>query len=334
MSFLVLPSQFEQRSTLFHQLGALLTAGLPAIQALEHLAKNPPARSFRRPLLKVLERISQGDTFTGALRSADTWLTVFDLSLIEAAEQSGRMDSTFKMLAGYYRDRAILSRKIISGLSYPLFVLAFALTLFPLDLFTDALLKGKVLPFLKDKAVYFGILFGLPILFISLLQQKSAERFRGVIESFCGYVPLLGGTLRDLSMTRFTAALGALMNAGVSVLPAWDIASRASGSPRLIRTVAGFAEGFELGKTPAQLVTESGAFPDLFCNLYASAEISGQHDQTLERLHTLYNEESIRKLSLIAEWTPRIVYFAVVIYAAFQIVGFWSEHYSKIGGIL
>ena len=174
------------------------------------------------------------------------------------------------------------------------------------------------------------MIFGLPILFISLLQQKTAERFRSGLEAVCRRVPLLGGTLQDLALTRFTAALGALMNAGVSVFPAWDIASRASGSPRLIRTIAGFTEGFELGKTPAQLVTESGVFPKLFCNLYASAEISGQHDQTLERLHALYNEESIRKLSLIAEWTPRIVYIAIVIYAAFQIVGFYGSYYGNI----
>ena len=81
--------------------------------------------------------------------------------------------------------------------------------------------------------------------------------------------------MRDLALTRFTAALGALLSAGVPVLGAWEVASRASGSPRLIRTIAGFAEGFELGKTPSELVTESGVFPDLFCNLYASAEISG-----------------------------------------------------------
>lgn len=333
MPFLVLPNQFERRAELFHQLGALLSAGLPAIQALEHLAKNPPARAFRRPLLRVLERIALGDTFSGALRGADTWPTVFDLSLIEAAEQSGRMDSTFKMLAGYYRDRATLARKILSGLSYPILVLAFALLIFPLDLFQGLFLRGEVLPFVLHKALFFGLILGVPILITSLLQQKTAERFRSGIESFCRPIPILGGTMRDLALTRFTAALGALLSAGVPVLGAWEVASRASGSPRLIRTIAGFAEGFELGKTPSELVTESGEFPDLFCNLYASAEISGQHDQTLERLHAYYNGESIRKLSMLAEWTPRIVYIAIVIYVAFQIINFYTGYFSNIGNL-
>lgn len=334
MPFLVLPNQFERRAELFHQLGALLSAGLPAIQALEHLARNPPAASFRKPLRRVLEKIHQGNTFSGALRGADTWLTVFDLALIEASEQSGRMDSTFKMLSGYYRDRANLARKIISGLSYPLMVLTFALLLFPLDYFQGLVLRGESMAFLLNKAILFGIVFGLPILAISLLQQKEAERFRGTVEAFCRGIPLLGGTLQDLALTRFTAALGALLNAGVSVLIAWDIASRASGSPRLIKTIAGFREGFELGKTPAQLVSESGQFPDLFANLYSAAEISGQHDQTIERLHAYYNGESIRKLSLIAEWTPRFVYFCIVVYVALKIVEFYSGYFGKAGGIL
>jgi type IV pilus assembly protein PilC len=331
MAFIVLPSQFVQRAELFHQLGSLLSAGLPALRALEQLSKHPPARSFKPPLRRIIARIEQGETFTQALRRSGTWLTDFDLALLDASERSGRIDAACRILAEYYRERARLSKQMLSAMAYPVFILGFALMLFPIPLFTGLLIRGEVLPFVLQKSAVFGLVAGIPLLVIWAVQGRRGEAWRGLLESLCRPIPFLGKARQQMALARLCTALEALINAGVSIPQAWELAAAASGSPRIARTVAAWPAQFELGRTPADLVQETPVFPDLFQSLYAGGEISGQQDDVLLRLRTHYAEEGARNLQFVVDWTPRLAYLAIVIYAAFQIVGFYSNYYGQMG---
>ena len=75
--------------------------------------------------------------------------------------------------------------------------------------------------------------------------------------------------------------------------------------------------------------TASGAFPDIFANLYHTGEISGQLDDTLRRLHALYQDSASRKLRLVAEWTTRIVYLCIAGMIAFQVVSFYVGYFGR-----
>src|SRR2546425_4361766 len=113
------PSQFSRRAEFYHQLGALTGAGLGLIRGLETLKRNPPARSYREPINRVLEQLTQGYTFTESLRRVGQWLPGFDIALLQAGEQSGRLEACFRLLADYYRDRAKLARQMMADLAYP-----------------------------------------------------------------------------------------------------------------------------------------------------------------------------------------------------------------------
>jgi type II secretory pathway component PulF len=334
MPVIVLPIQFERRAELFHQLGSLLSAGLPAMQCLDQLQRNPPARSFRQPLQRAMQFIQQGETFTASLSRSGTWLTRFDLALLEASEKSGRLDAAFKLLAGYYRERAVLARQMLSAMAYPVFILGFASLIFPISLFQGLILRGEVAPFLLQKLAVFSVIFGVPLVLTWAVQGRRGERWREVIDAVCSGIPILGKARHQLALARLCAALEALLNAGVNIDQAWTLAAAASGSPRLQKAVATWQPQLDLGRTPAELVRDSDAFPDLFQSLYASAEISGQHDQVLERLHRHYSEESSRNLQLVAEWAPRIVYLVIVIYVASQIIQFYGAYFSGASNLL
>jgi general secretion pathway protein F/type IV pilus assembly protein PilC len=87
------------------------------------------------------------------------------------------------------------------------------------------------------------------------------------------------------------------------------------------------------GQTPAEAVSASGEFPELFANMYNTGEISGQLDETLLRLHQLYQEEASRKLRAIAEWTPKLIYFGIMLMIAWRVVSFWAGYYGALGDL-
>jgi type II secretory pathway component PulF len=85
------------------------------------------------------------------------------------------------------------------------------------------------------------------------------------------------------------------------------------------------------GQTPAEAVSASGSFPELFVSQYATGEISGKLDDTLRRLHGYYQEEGSRKLQSFSRWVPRAIYFCVVLMIAYRIISFWANHFKDIG---
>src|SRR3954463_8436851 len=113
MAWLVTPAHLSRRSEFFHQLGQTTAAGLGLISALEILHRNPPQPSLRPELARALAALREGLSVSEALSRSGHWLSSFDIALIAAGEQSGRMPQSFELLAQYYADRAKLMRQVI-----------------------------------------------------------------------------------------------------------------------------------------------------------------------------------------------------------------------------
>ena len=325
------PRQLTQRAELYQQLASLSAAGLGLINAVQTLRDSPPSRTMRRPLGELVKQLEAGATFTEALSSLGrSWMPAFDLALIGAGENSGRLDVCFRYLAEYYQERAVLARRVLSDLAYPAFVLHLALLIFPISWLTRLVLQGDVGGYALAKAEIFVPCYAALVFLLYLGQARHAEAWRAFLERVLRPVPVLGTARTNLALARLAMALESLINAGVSIIEAWEVAAAASGSPRLRRVVLAWRGNVVGGQTPAEAVRASRAFPDLFTNLYSTGEISGQLDDTLRRLYRHYQEEGVRKMHAVAQWTPKMVYMLVVLLVAYQVVSFWSGYFSQI----
>lgn len=330
-AIIITPGQLSRRAELYHQLAQLLAAGLPILRAIEQLEKHPPARSFREPLRQLRQDINAGFTFAEALARSGGWISRFDLALLEAGEHSGRLDACFRVLADYYTDRARMARQLISDLAYPVFLFHFAIFILP---FAQLFTSGNL-------AVYLGKTLGvlIPIYLVTGLllyagQKKHGENWRAIIERILHPIPLLGRGRRELALGRLAMALEALLNAGVSIIDAWELAGTVSGSPYLRRVIHTWKPAVVAGQTPAEAVTESGAFPNLFANQYHSGEMSGKLDETLHRLRQYYHEEGTRKIHAVCQWLPRIIYLGIALFIAYKVVSFYSGYFQQVNQVL
>jgi type II secretory pathway component PulF len=67
---------------------------------------------------------------------------------------------------------------------------------------------------------------------------------------------------------------------------------------------------------------ENPEFPPTFFSLYLAGEVSGELDETLKRMHRLYQEEGSRQLHTVAEWMPRLIDIGVPLMIAVQVIAF------------
>jgi len=221
-----------------------------------------------------------------------------------------------------------MARQMINDLLYPAFLLHCAVFIFP---FAQFFLTGNLLAYLAKTAGTLLPLYVIVFLIIYACQSTHGETWRAFLEQLARRVPLLGVARQNLALARLATALEALISAGVPIFRAWELAAAASGSPALRREIGSWPPRFALGQTPAETVRTSREFPALFSGLYSSGEISGRLDVELKHLHTLYLEEGTRQMRNLSAWTPKIVYFIIVLCIAYNIVSFWAGYFSNIG---
>jgi type II secretory pathway component PulF len=333
MPLIITPGQLNQRAELYHQISIMLTAGITLPQALEQAQRNAPF-GLRPAIRKLLECFREGMTLTDALGELGRWIPSFDAALLEAGERSGRLDQTFKLLSVYYSERARMARQVISDLLWPLLTVHVAILVFP---FIDWLKTNNTVVFVGTVLGILTLLYGTAFIIVYACQGRHGERWRALIESLLRPIPVLGTARRFLALARVAAALEALITAGVPIINAWELASTASGSPAIRHTVLSWKEALATGTTPAELVSQSSIFPELFAGVYHTGEISGKLDESLLRLHNIYQEEGSRKLRAAATWSPKIVYFGIMIFVGYKIISSYADMYgpnSDLGKIL
>jgi type II secretory pathway component PulF len=325
------PGRLAQRAEFYHQLAQLTDAGLTLRSALESQQSDPPARWLREPATRLLGYIKEGGTFGEAVAASPQWVPPFDAALLDAGEQSGQLPSCFKLLANHYSERARLTREVLSNLAYPAILFHLAVLIGPLP---QLVLTGNLSGYLRIVGTMLLPVYAVVALLLLSAGSRHGERWRGMMESIANRIPLFGAARRNLALSRLSLSLHALLNAGVPVVRAWPLAAAASGSVRLKREVAGWPPLIEEGVTPAQLLAENRVFPELFSTMYNTGEISGTIDDSLIRLQRLHQERGTMQFRIIADWLPKIVYFAIVIYVAYTVVSFYLGHFAQIGNIL
>lgn len=329
---IITPGQISRRANFYFQLASLLSAGVPIIQALE-MGRNSSGRSYHQPISTILRQLQQGSNFSDAANSTGNWLPAFDRALLTAGEHSGRLDSTFRTLGNFYTQRATMLRQVISGMAYPAFVLHLAILIFPTSYLTRLFFNNGLQDFILQKLAILVPIYAIIGVLIYAMQGSHGEHWRSLMERVTSAIPLLGSARRDLSFSRLAGALEALLSAGIPIINAWEHAAKACGSSRIKNAVFRSVPRMEAGITPSETLRETTLFPELFQNLYATGEASGQLDSTLQRLHHHYEEQATLKFQSIANWTPKLLFLFVAIGVGYQIITFYMGYFDQLNKI-
>jgi type II secretory pathway component PulF len=332
------PGQLKRRAELYNQLGSMIAAGVPLIEALEMAGNQSGLRVSRTIILSLVEHLKNGLTFTDSMVKIHGWLPEFDIALLSAGEHSGRLDYCFKQLGFYYETRATIIRETISGVIRTAITFHLFLIIFPLGFFFNFVLGivnngyARCLPFIIEKILVFGALYGIIFFFIFASQGNRKEGWRALVEHVTQAIPVLRTAQKYLVMSRLSAALESLVSSGVSIVKGWPLAAAASGSPHLKKVVEEWKPHLEGGSTPAELVRETPYFPEMFVNLYHTGEISGKLDESLGRLHTYFREEGFLQLRMFTKILNGVLYGIVAILVGYNVVRFWVGYFNTAMG--
>ena len=349
---MVTPGKLNRRSALFNQLATMIEAGVPLPKALEMVGRNRSSGIPQKFIQRLTFHLNEGHTFTDSMQLATGqargapgspkyanktyWLSDFDVALLSAGEESGRLDTACKLISRYYSSRAQIMSDTIKQLIVPMVTLHVALMVFPISFLVQFVLGilnnqyATCLPFIIEKIAAYGFLYFFIWFLMYTSEGNRAEGWRFIVEAFFNVVPWLRQAIKYLAIARLAMALDSLLNAGVPVVRAWELSALACGSPRLKRDLLKLIPQLETGVTPAEMVTQIRYFPEMFTQLVHTGEISGRQDEMLPRLHTYFEQEGFNKLQTFSRVLGYVIYFTIAGCVGYEVIHFWLGYFNTV----
>jgi general secretion pathway protein F len=269
------------RSVVYRELSALLQAGLPLVKAFDLLVDAPEVGGARSTMASVRDRVREGQSLARAFQAASASVTAFEVSIIEAAEQTAMVADVLERLADFLEDQEQLKQSVQAALVYPAIVVTagICVALVMLGVLiprTQSLLSGgATLPGLTRFMIGLGqvaVRAAVPVALAVILGVVGLRRRLGRDDAFrvrwdrgLFAWPLLGPGYTLLVNERFARTMALLLEGGVTVIDAFSIAGRATGSAWVSALAETESEAVRHGASLSSAITRipplSGVLP-------------------------------------------------------------------------
>ena len=279
------------------QIAALLKSGLPLDRALDMLADLLHGRALGDVVADLQSRVRRGIPLSAAMEEHPKVFSRTYLNMVRAGEATGALDLALARVAEFLERARILRETLVSALIYPVLLLGFAgisigvilgVVLPRLStLFADA---GQELPMVTQAAMLAGgivhdwwwAIGGAAIaawVYLRRMLRRPAARLAWDRRLLA--LPLVGGSIAKYEAARFTRTLGTLVQGGVPLLEAIEIACRAVGNRAVERGLQRVAASVRQGQGVARPLREAAFFPRLAANLVQVGEETGSLETML-----------------------------------------------------
>ena len=312
------------------QIASLLQAGLPLVQCLEALQDQTEDACFRIVIRDVRGDISQGNSFSSAVKKFPNAFNNLFCSMVEAGEASGGLAEILMKVAGYFESTVKLTKKVKSAMTYPIAVigLAFALVnvllIFVIPVFAAMFADfGAKLPaptqFLIDLSNFlkawwwalgaagYGFWFGLN-------KFTATPNGRRTKDKFLVKAPIFGNLVHKIALSRFCRTYATLIRSGVPILRTLEIVSASSGMVQIEDACEEVAKHVSQGGQVSEVLAANEFFPPMMKHMVKAGESTGNVDGMMNKIADFYDvecEATVSALTSLIE--PMLIVFLGVV---------------------
>lgn len=292
------------------QLSSMVGAGVPLLRALTslsvHIAESP---ALKKILLGIISDVEAGSTLGDALSKYPNTFNDVYVNMVRAGEAAGILEDILSRLAMQQEKSTKMRKKIKSSMTYPKVLLFITIAaFFGLMIFIVPQI-GKVvkdmggnkgLPALTEIMLAvsaFTIKYWLVILviigiiafcFMSYIKTKKGRyQFHYILLK----IPIVKTIVMKIAVANFARTFSALSQAGVAVLEALHVTSRAVGNAIYEKALVEAAEEVKNGKTLSSVIEKNEIFPPIVAQMLLVGEETGQTDKVLVKVAEFYEEE-------------------------------------------
>jgi len=224
-----------------------------------------------------------------------------------AGERSGNLQEVLERYVSFQRISLTFRKKLIASLIYPgvLLTLVCALMFFMFAVVIPQFGKlydqlGSKLPWITVDLLNFGEWLNHNLLWIALTalvlggsfyRFSITERGRDIIDTVRIKLPVFGKIWLKYQVALFARTLSTLLTGGLPLVPSLETAARSISSRRVSKAVFSSISTVREGKSLAEALENTGAFPDLAAEMITVGEQTGALPAMLNSVSEFFEED-------------------------------------------
>jgi len=309
----------------------MFDTGLNLSQALEVLETQGATPHLKKFVGTIRQQVEEGRPLSAAMATQSWAFGPVCLALVQAGEMTGDLGAMLLKVSEFMEREIATKKKVKGAMAYPIFmgVMAVCVVIFLLTsvfpkfavMFKD---KPDLLPaptkmfmamseILQENGLWLIPSMAVGVAFLVVL-MKSPEG-RHICDPIFIKMPAFGTLIKAVSLSRSFHVLGVMMNAGLNVLQAIQLASVVSGNRNFSELWDDTKEKVENGSDISETLLNSPLIPSAEAAMISLGERSGTLPIVLEKIthhHEKKVDQAIRAFVAVIEPTMTIMMGGVV----------------------
>ncbi len=288
-------------SLMTRQLATLIKANIPLVDSLMAVSEQVEHPVLQEAIADCKNMVNEGSTFHKALSKYPAIFNNIYVSMAEAGEASGTLDTILLRLAEFTEAQNELQSKVKGALTYPVLMLAVTFGLLGF-LFVFVIPKIVVvfesapqlkMPWYSELIInlsgllvnYWYILIGvITISFLLFSNWKKTPSGKTQWDAISLKLPLFGELMRMVAVSRFTRTLATLLVGGVPMLQALQIVRNVVDNDILAKAIDDARSNISEGESIAGPLKRSGQFPPMMIHMVNVGEKTGELEKMLTQV--------------------------------------------------
>jgi general secretion pathway protein F len=288
------------------QLATMLKAKIPLVDCLAAVAEQVENPLLSEALSEAKNLVNEGAQFSKTLERYPRVFNKIFISMAEAGEASGTLDTILIRLAEFTEAQDQLNSKVKSALMYPIIMLVITVVLL-MGLFVFVIPQMVAvfesapelqLPWYSVAIIdlsgimvnywylILGFFFGSYVIFLNWKNSPAGSKQWDAISL---KMPLFGPMTRMVAVSRFTRTLATLLTGGVPMLQALEIVKNVVDNAVLASAIDDARSNITEGENIASPLKRSGQFPPIVIHMVAIGEKTGELENMLIQVSDAYD---------------------------------------------
>jgi type IV pilus assembly protein PilC len=337
---------------MFVHMEQLQKAGVPLLDTLSDVRDTTESTRLRDVMSDIYNEVSEGSSLSGAISKHPTVFGPIFISLIAAGEETGNLTNAFSQLIKHLKWTDAMNSKVKKATRYPKILLVVVIGVIWLMM---SYVVPQVVGFLKDMGQvlppvttaliatsefftsYFFFIVGFLIFLYFFLKfgREMSEGFRYRTDYMVIHSPVVGVTVRKISLSRFCQTFAILFSSGLEILKCLEAAKQTAGNLVIGDALDQVKLQVQEGSTLSSAFGKSGEFPSLVVRMVRIGEESGNLTGVLEQVTEFYDKdvnEAVDAMISMIEPVLTVVLGGFILWIAAAVFGPIYDSIGKMGG--
>lgn len=298
------------------QFATMVSAGVPMMRALTTLQEQAAQASFKEVLGKVAADVQGGTSLSEAFEKHPKVFSSVYVNMVRAGETGGILDQIMNRLATQVEKDNEIKGKFKSAMIYPLVVTLVAVGAVGF-LMVGVVPKlagilesaGGELP-IQTKVIlsisnfmtnqWYVMIAAIVLLIVGYRQMIKNPKTKYMWHKFLLRLPIFGNIILKVNVARFARTFSSLLAAGVTVIDALDVTSKALTNLVVQKGLQDAIQSIKDGANIADSLGASKVLPEIIIQMTAVGEETGKLGDVLDKVAEFYEEEVNQITSSIA----------------------------------